>query len=280
MPFLKIHYLTKLPDYQFNYLLIGDRQKTTVLFLHGFMGDRRDFVPAIDYFSEYCCLVPDLPGHGQTRVSHDKCYQMPQVALALVGLLDKLAIADCWLAGYSMGGRLALYLAVHFSQYFRGVILESASPGLKTPDERKLRIERDTELARRLESQDLARFIERWYANPLFDSFRQHPSYSRAIARRLDNNSQMLAKSLRFMGLGKQPSLWDFLPEIEPPILLIVGALDLKFVALNQKIAQICPQASLKVVENTGHNVHAEHSQQYVKSVVNFIERSNKTVDN
>ena len=246
------------------------------MFLHGFMGDNRDFVPVVNHLTEYCCLVPDLPGHGLTKVGNDRCYQMRQVALAIVELLDRLAIADCWLAGYSMGGRLALYLTVHFPQYFRGVILESASPGLKTSSARELRRARDSELARRLESQDLAQFLEQWYANPLFDSFRQHPSYSQAIARRLDNNSQTLAKSLRLMGLGSQPSLWDCLPDVRLPILLIVGALDLKFIDINQKIARICPQASLEVVENAGHNVHLEHPYRYIKSTVSFIERLKK----
>lgn len=237
------------------------------------MGDSRDFAPVINHLSEYCCLVPDLPGHGLTRVSNDRCYQMSQVAIAIVELLEQLAIADCWLAGYSMGGRLALYLTVHFPQYFRGVILESASPGLKTHSARELRRTRDSELARRLESGDLALFIEQWYTNPLFDTFRQHPSYSQAIARRLDNNPQMLAKSLRFMGLGSQPSLWDYLPNVRLPILLIVGVLDPKFIDINQKIAKICFQAGLKVVENTGHNVHLEQPERYFESTVSFIER-------
>ena len=266
------------------------------MLLHGFMGDCRDFSAIVDRLSGFCCLVVDLPDHGQTlvvdlpdrgqtlvvdlpdrgqtQVASNLHYQMDDVARELIELLNELAIEQCWLAGYSMGGRIALYLASYFPQYFRGVILESASPGLKTQGERDRRIIRDLQLARQLES-GLPQFLRQWYANPLFESFTRQPNYPQAIARRLDNNPDKLARSLRSIGLGMQPSLWDLLPQVQPPLLLIVGALDLKFVAIAREIVTICPQASLNIVKNTGHNVHFEQSEKFIKSIEIFISRLN-----
>lgn len=234
------------------------------------MGDLNDFAPAIAHLSDFCCLLVDLPGHGQTQVSEDLDYQMPVTAAAIVELLQQLAIADSLLAGYSMGGRLALYIAVHYPQYFRGVILESASPGLKTQLEHDRRIAKDLKLARSLETEDFAQFISQWYANPLFESFTRHPNYQQAIARRLNNNPLELAKSLRFMGLGMQPSLWNFLPDISLPMLLMVGELDHKFLAINREIVELCPQANLKIVKQTGHNIHFERPQQFAQAIAVF----------
>ncbi|MGF1589848.1 MAG: 2-succinyl-6-hydroxy-2,4-cyclohexadiene-1-carboxylate synthase [Pleurocapsa sp.] len=257
-------------DYRFNYTIIGDRQKSIILWLHGFMGNCQEFLPVINHLSEFCCLVVDLPGHGQTKVGQDANYQMSNTALALISLLEALAIKQCWLVGYSLGGRIALYLTVFFPQYFQAVILESASPGLDTQPERDRRIERDLKLAKQLESMDLAQFLRQWYANPLFFSFVQHPHYQQAIAIRLQNDPLKLAKSLRLIGLGMQPSLWSYLSEIQIPILLIVGALDTKFIAINQQIASLCPQASLKVVQNSGHNIHFEQPAKFVNLIKHF----------
>jgi 2-succinyl-6-hydroxy-2,4-cyclohexadiene-1-carboxylate synthase len=198
---------------------------------------------------------------------------MSNVALALIKLLIELNIEQCILVGYSMGGRIALYLAIHFPQYFHGVILESATPGLPSQLERDRRIIQDSKLAAQLESLDFADFIQQWYSNPLFASFVQDPNYQEAIARRLCNDPYKLAKSLRFNGLGTQPTLWENLAEIKISLLLIVGELDAKFVKINQMMAQSCPQASLQSVNNTGHNVHFEEPSEFSQLLKYFVAR-------
>ena len=103
-------------------MLIGDRRNKPILFLHGFMGNGADFYPVVEELAEFCCLLVDLPGHGLTQVNGNEHYQMPQVALSLISLLEKLDINSCLLTGYSMGGRLALYLIIYFPEYFCGGI--------------------------------------------------------------------------------------------------------------------------------------------------------------
>ena len=55
-----------------------------------------------------------------------------------------------------------------------------------------------------LESIDLVHFLNKWYSNPLFASFSEHPQFQKAIARRLTNDPLKLAKSLRNIGTGIQ----------------------------------------------------------------------------
>ncbi|MEO1670836.1 MAG: 2-succinyl-6-hydroxy-2,4-cyclohexadiene-1-carboxylate synthase [Cyanobacteria bacterium J06631_2] len=253
-----------------NYVLCGDRYQPVILLLHGFMGDCHDFERAIASLSEFCCLAVDLPGHGQTETEQGSDYQMPLVAEALIDLLVELQIERCILVGYSMGGRIALYLAVYFPQYFYGAVLESASPGLATEPERDRRRLKDEQLAKQLESADLANFVQQWYANPLFKSFVVHPDADQAISRRLNNNPRKLAISLRNIGLGTQPSLWNSLSKIQIPLLLIVGELDRKFVEINQAIANNCHLAELKIVSGSGHNVHFEQPAKFSQLLIDF----------
>ncbi len=254
----------KLKPYQFHHVFHGDRSLPVILWLHGFMGSGADFAEVISLLTpHFCCLTVDLPGHGLTQVSAaDTHYQMSATAKALIELLQQLKIKTCSLVGYSLGGRLALYLAVYFPGYFKQVILESASPGLKTASARKARIKQDVRLAQALESLDFPTFLARWYANPLFASIKNHPQYETMIARRLNNNPLLLAKSLRHMGTGKQPSLWKQLNNLSTSLLLIVGELDYKFVAINREMARLNHQIKLKIIPQCGHNIHLENPQQ------------------
>ena len=235
------------------------------------MGSGQDFADAIaPILSQFRCLLVDLPGHGKTEVAQDADYQMVQTAEGLIGLLNELKIESCFLAGYSLGGRIACYLTLHFPLYFRAAVWESASPGLRTPAEQELRCQQDLLLAQKLQ-QDFVGFLEQWYANPLFSSFRQHPNYDRAIAQRLQNDPAQLAKSLLFLGLGKQPSLWQQLAANRIPILLLVGELDSKFIAINRAIAAVCPHSNLNVVASSGHNVHFEQPEIYARTISDFF---------
>lgn len=248
-----------LANYRFNYIFVGDRKNPIILFLHGFMGNLHDFQEVATLLSEqFCCLLIDLPGHGNTEVKQNKDYAMPNLAQAIIELMKTLQINKCFLLGYSMGGRVALYLTIYFPGYFKRVILESTSPGLETKAERDRRIRQDVKLAEKLESQDYSLFLKQWYSNPLFDSFRQHPNYHQAIIRKLNNNPLKLSKSLRYMGTGIQPSSWHQLSASKIPLLLVVGELDRKFITINQRIATICSQSQLKIVNSSGHNVHFE----------------------
>lgn len=259
--------------YNFHYELRGNREQPRILFCHGFMGSIQEFDEAISLLcEEFCCLAVDLPGHGKTKVlGGDECYTMPNTAHALKNLLEQLNFEPCFLVGYSMGGRLALYMTLHFPQCFSKVVLESASPGLKTEAEQLKRRQRDWEIAEKLETEDLLTFLSNWYNQPLFSSLKQHPNFEQMINIRQQNNPLELAKSLRHMSTGCQPSLWKSLQDNQVPLLLLVGDYDHKFKSINSEIVTICPEANLNVIANCGHNIHFENVNEFVKNIRQFL---------
>ncbi|MEO1377066.1 MAG: 2-succinyl-6-hydroxy-2,4-cyclohexadiene-1-carboxylate synthase [Cyanobacteria bacterium J06635_10] len=266
-----------LKNYRFHYCFSGNSNKPLIIFLHGFMGNIHEFDEAISLLSnDFNCLNIDLPGHGNTQVlGDDDCYTMAQVANALIQLLDELKVKQCFLVGYSMGGRLGLYLTLHFPQLFNKIVLESASPGLFTEKERLERIKRDGQIARKLarsiQRDDFLKFLENWYHQPIFGNIKNHPRFEWMLENRLQNNPLELAKSLRFMGTGVQPSLWDKLKDNQVPLLLLVGEKDLKFIDINQKMTQVNDLCQLQVIENAAHNIHLENTVVFVENIRDFF---------
>jgi 2-succinyl-6-hydroxy-2,4-cyclohexadiene-1-carboxylate synthase len=261
-------------NYHFYYSFNGNINQPKILFLHGFIGDSQDFSSVISLLSKnYCCLAVDLPGHGKTRVIGDEiCYNMSNTAQALIRLLDDLQIDKCLLLGYSMGGRLALYMTLHFPDRFERVVLESASPGLKTKAERSHRFQADLQIAQKLENSNIKEFLLNWYDRPLFQSLKNSPKFDRLIEARLTNNPIELAKSLRNMGTGNQPSLWEKLEQNQIPLLLLAGEYDRKFTTINTEITSLCPAASLKIIPKAGHNVHFENIDRFADTVRQFYD--------
>ena len=245
-----------------------------LLMLHGFMGSHLDFQECVSLLSQrFCCLTVDLPGHGNSQVQeNENIYTIQGTAIAIINLLNSLKISTCNLLGYSMGGRLALYLKIHYPRRFDRVILESASPGLKTEMERKQRLKVDLNRAKRLERDDFNHFLTDWYNQPLFDTLKHHPKFNQIFNDRLKNNPLNLAKSLRNLGTGRQPALWENLPSTQSPLLLMVGEKDHKFVKINQKMAQRSPTATLEIIPNCGHNIHLEKPEDWLKTVQSFYQ--------
>jgi pimeloyl-ACP methyl ester carboxylesterase len=95
--------------------------------------------------------------------------------------------------GYSMGGRLALYLALRHPERCSRLFLESASPGIDAT-EREARRRSNEEKVLRLESGNLASFLDDWYRQPLFASLtRREGLLQKTIGARLHNDPAELA---------------------------------------------------------------------------------------
>ncbi|MCC6802301.1 MAG: 2-succinyl-6-hydroxy-2,4-cyclohexadiene-1-carboxylate synthase [Anaerolineae bacterium] len=242
-----------------------------LILLHGFSGSGANWSAHAEALAQQHQVVTiDLLGHGQTESPADpaRC-RVERAAEDLSAVFDALDLPRVNLLGYSMGGRLALYTALAYPQRISRLILESASPGLRTEAERAARIEQDEALARRIERDGIAAFADYWTNLPLFSS--QSPELrERLRAQRLDNNPTGLANSLRGMGTGAQPSLWERLSELSVPTLLMAGELDTRFAVINREMQALLPRASLVVVPDAGHTVHAEQPERWRAEVLRF----------
>ncbi len=250
----------------------ADGQGPPLLLLHGFTGSVRSWDEIRPALVPSCRVIAvDLIGHGQSACPPDPArYTLDRATRDLVALLDALSLATVTVLGYSMGGRVALHFAVNAPERVRGLVLESASPGIEDPVERQRRVEADNALADQIQRDGVESFVARWEAQPLLalaphvpDAVRQ-----RQHELRLRNSPLGLANSVRGMGAGQQAPLWSQLDALrDMPAQLIVGALDARYCAIGQRLHALLPRSNLEVVSHAGHTVHLDQPDTFVRQV-------------
>ncbi|MGH2519178.1 MAG: 2-succinyl-6-hydroxy-2,4-cyclohexadiene-1-carboxylate synthase, partial [Chloroflexota bacterium] len=210
-------------QHTFNVRLAGSGPP--LLLLHGFTGSSANWLPLLPRLAaEHHVLALDLIGHGDSDApTATAAYAMDAAVHDLATLLDALRVPRADVLGYSMGARVALAFAVHQPARVRRLVLESGSPGLADEGERGARRASDERLAEMLERDGVQPFIDFWEGQPLFASQASLPPARREELRRqrLRNSSTGLAGSLRGMGTGSQASLWDRLPDVQMPALVL-----------------------------------------------------------
>ena len=247
-----------------------------LVLLHGFTGSAMSWGPLAEMLAaRFTLLAVDIVGHGASSKPEDPGrYAIDHAARdAVVAMLALGFRRSSWL-GYSMGGRLALYVAATIPKAVDRLVLIGASPGLDDSGEREARRASDEALADRIEADGVPAFVDHWESLPLFESQQRLPIGMRLAIRRgrLANEAHGLANSLRGMGAGAQPPLHDRLGEIGAPSLLLAGAHDAKFAAIADEMAAAMPDARAHLVPGAGHAAHIEKAAYCVRTITAFLE--------
>lgn len=243
-----------------------------MIVLHGFLNDHRSmFNVAAAQNDKANIIYVDLPGFGQTKSTNVE-YSMADIAESLKHILEYHRHTDLYMLGYSMGGRVALAFACIYPDLLKGLILESTSPGIKEHKARKERAFIDSGRAEKI-VEDYHRFIQSWENMGLFSSQENLEDNDLVEQReqRLAQYPKEVADSLKKYGTGVQPSYWEYLNDIKTKTLQLVGKKDEKFVSINEKMNQLIPEAELKVIDHSGHNIHLEAPQKFDIIVSAFI---------
>lgn len=224
------------------------------MLLHGFAGTHRAFDGVVEQLSpeRYLPLALDLPGHG----AHWSA-RRPLTFESCVETVLAQSPPSFLLCGYSMGGRIALQVALAAPERVSGLVLVSTTAGIEDPDERVARERSDGQLAERLLREPYQSFIERWRAQPLFST--DPPDVdARARADHERNRPEGLAAALVGLGTGRMAPLWGRLAELQMPVIVVVGSRDQKFKALGRRIVALTPNARLMTLTG-GHVLPLEN---------------------
>jgi len=220
----------------------------TLVMLHGFAGTRHTWDPLAAHIGPegYLPLALDLPGHGEAAEA-----EAPITFAGCVEHVKARSPERFALAGYSLGGRIALQVALQAPERVSRLVLVSTTAGIDDAVERAQRRDADRRLADELERDPYESFIERWRGQPLFAD--DPPEVvALAVAEHRRNRPQALAAALRGIGTGEMEPLWDRLGGLRMPVLVLVGERDEKFRAIGARLTSLLEDARLRAVPG-GH---------------------------
>jgi 2-succinyl-6-hydroxy-2,4-cyclohexadiene-1-carboxylate synthase len=205
-------------------------------------------------------LAVDLPGHGGSQPARPGD-ATPESLVDLLDAVRREYLGDGpvdWL-GYSMGARLAL-TALSRGARMGSLLLESPSPGIEDPMERTERARWDEEWARSFEEESTAGVLDRWLAQPIFDSRADLLPAEAAHQRRVRRSAHgpSLATWLREFGSGTMPPTWEALRGALVPVRVAVGSRDETYVRLAGRLESTAVNARVTVIDGVGHAPHME----------------------
>lgn len=258
-----------------------------ILALHGFTGGGADFSAFISYCDQdlnWTC--PDLPGHGrnpmldcssEAMIDFIEAQRMHMIASSAgAGDDASSSSSECIrrvLLAYSMGARAALQHACAFPDRWDALILISSNPGIEKAEERIERRKEDENLVAELKKSGLQNFMKRWQEQPLIRSQKNIlPAYFDVMQEtRREHQIEGLTASLTQFGQGSAPNLWDHLPKLNLPVLVIAGSMDNKYQRIGARIDERLPQSKFVEIEGASHMPHLEKPQITAEVIHSFL---------
>lgn len=238
----------------------------SVVFLHGFSGTRHAWDETIAALppERYTPLALDLPGHGEQvdaprPIGFDGC---------VAGVLDRSPDRFA-LVGYSMGGRVALHIALAAPERVSALVLISSTAGIEDHAERAKRRETDRQLADEIAAGSIEDFAARWGSQAMFASDPSEVS-AKARADQLRNRSDGVAAALTGIGTGEMWPLWQRLAELTMPVAVVAGERDVKFCELGRRMVSLLPDADLRIVPG-GHRLPYERPDAILAALAGVV---------
>jgi 2-succinyl-6-hydroxy-2,4-cyclohexadiene-1-carboxylate synthase len=252
------------------------KETVFVFLLHGFTGSSSDWMEIIPNLNKnFSYVAVDLIGHGQSDSPNElNHYKTPSLLTQLDEVFKNFTKDHFILKGYSMGGRAALSYAAAYPENLLGLILESSSPGIAEEKSRQERVLADEKIIKMIEGKSLEEFIEFWINQDLFASLKNLPKekFEQIQKSKIKNQKIGLINSLRGFGTGVMPPLHNKLNSIKCKTLLVTGELDSKFSNINRELKKKLINSRHKIVKDSGHIVHFEKPEEFVKVVNEFLE--------
>lgn len=256
-------------------IINNENSDDTVFFLHGFTGCAMDWVPVVlSLDKRFNYYLVDLIGHGKSdSPKESKYYHIDSIVNQLKEIIFNLSNNKIILAGYSMGGRIALNFALQNGTLLKGLIIESSTLGISNENLRRERVMQDEKLAEFIDNNPIDKFIDYWMNINLFNSQRKFSNviFNQIRERKLQNNRTGLANSLRYSGTGNMPPLHTYINDIPFKTLFITGELDSKFTDINIEMVKLFSIAEHKVIKNAGHNTHLEEPQRFIEEINKYL---------
>jgi 2-succinyl-6-hydroxy-2,4-cyclohexadiene-1-carboxylate synthase len=252
-----------------------NKQKQSILLLHGFMGKGEDFqkiFPASsDIFKRFNLISCDLPGHGHTPWG--KHLSLSDVAEDIIRLFQSLPNAT-GVIGYSMGGRVLFEALSKKSSFCDWAVILSANPGLQTDQQILERQKKDRELINPETLSDGSNaftFLNNWYKLPLFGEVSKRLDFPSLLDSKMTQDWYGIQNAITSYSVSTQVNFRESLPFLSTPLLYLSGAKDISYSQIGKELAKHSPHIEHKLIPHAGHNLLFE-SEEVENSILSWME--------
>jgi 3-oxoadipate enol-lactonase len=241
-----------------------------VVLLHGFPLSRVMWAGQLGALgASHRVVAPDLRGHGESPAP-DATYTMEQMADDVVELLDGLAISEpVVVGGLSMGGYVALAMAIKHPDRVRALMLIDTKAAADTPEAAQKREETAQAALRAGNSVDVvASMIPRLFGKATLE---KRPDLVAPLKADMERTSASgVAGALR--GMAIRPDRRDQLAEIAVPTLVIVGEEDAIAPPDEARaMAEALPNGRLEIIPDAGHLAPYENPEAVDRAILDFL---------
>jgi 3-oxoadipate enol-lactonase len=253
-------------------------QGTPVVFVHEFSGDHRSWEAQVrELGKRYRCIAYAARGYTPSDVPADKqAYSYLHVMRDCVAVLDHLKIDQAHIVGLSMGGYIALHVALNHPARVRSMVLAGAGSGSERWFTEKFH----------KNSQDVASVFEREGSAAVAKTYGNGPSrvpyankdprgFAEFTKNLAEHDAQGSANTSRGFQ-GARPSLYDFENDIHAlkiPALIVVGDEDDRCIEPSLFLKQTIAASGMVMFPKTGHLVNLEEPDLFNQVVGEFLAR-------
>ena len=163
--------------------------------------------------------------------------------------------------------RLCPELVLDRPELVHGLVLVSGTPGIEDPAERAARVASDERWAELAERSGVDAFLEQWLAQPMFATV---PRDAPGLADRRSLTAAFLAACLRQLGTGAMKPMWDRLPALTMPVLLVTGTRDEKFTAIARRMLDLVRTDATHAELDGGHALLLEQPEPLGELIATF----------
>ena len=254
---------------QLNYQQIGNGEH--IVLIHGLFGSLENLNMVAKSLSQhYCVTSVDVRNHGSSFHKQNMDYQV--LAQDIINLLDNLSIESCHILGHSMGGKIAMKVALSFPERVNKLIVADIAP-VKYPAHHLTIIEG-------LQAIDLTQVHKRKDADVQLAEYVTETSVRPFLLRNIVLNEQgkfQFKCNLDYIEQGYEQIMQNISCQTDGHFsgdaLFIKGA-NSDYILPEHKgaISTFFPKAKAKIIQGAGHWLHAEKTVAFNKIVEGFLE--------
>ena len=251
-----------------HYEITGEGEN--IILIHGAIDNLEMWYHQIPAFSKYYRVISyDVRGHGKTE-STEAGYSLSLFSEDLYHFMKAIDIQKAYFLGFSMGGRIALNLAIDYPEMVRALILANSPMGLNPNTSESAEHRRVWQEI--IKKGDSEAFIDMMTQNAFSSNYEEkNPTefekYRKIKLRNEPGTFAMVMDALSDLAIPP-----DF-SKIQCPVLLIVGMHDIYMGVDQGKLAQKAIAGSELVILPAGHAAAIETPEKFNAATLEFIRK-------